>query len=86
MTARQAALLAACMGFCALHQLRLAGQHATLQVVAQEERALAITASCLARRDVLDLQRGAFVRLALGRFSHVLSVLRTLMPGVHPPG
>ena len=43
---------------------------------------LAVTASYLARRDILDLQRGAFVRLALGCFSHSLSVLRGLTPGL----
>ena len=85
MTARQTALLAACMGFCAMHQLQLASQPPSFHTVALEERMLANVASYLARRDILDLQRGAFVRLALGRFSHSLSVLKGLTPGLHLP-
>ena len=83
MTARQTALLAACMGFCAMRQLQLASQPPSFHTVALEERMLANVASYLARRDILDLQRGAFVRLALGRFSHSLSVLKGLTPGLH---
>ena len=80
-TARQAALLAACMGFCAMHQLQLASQPATLHTITLAEKALAVTASYLARRDILDLQRGAFVRLALGQLSQSLSVLQGLTTG-----
>ena len=71
------------MGFCALHQLQLATEPASVDALAREERALAVAASCLAQRDILDLQRGAFVRLALGRFSCFLSVLQDSMPGKH---
>lgn len=80
-TARQAALLAACMGFCALQQLQLSAEPASLDTVAAEEEALFAVCSILAVRGILVLQRGAFVRLALGRFSHSLLILKSLSPG-----
>ena len=66
-----------------MHQLQCASQPASLDSVASEERVLSTACSILAQRSIVDLQRGAFVRLALGRFSHALSALKGLTPGLH---
>ena len=79
--ARQGALLASCMGFCAMHQLQLSIQNPSIASIAAEEMALSTVCSILARREVLLLQRGSFVRMALGRFSHALSILKSLVTG-----
>lgn len=79
--ARQGALLASCMGFCAMHQLHLSIQTPSIASIAAEEMALSTVGSILARREVLLLERGAFVRMALGRFSHALASLRSLATG-----
>ena len=79
--ARQGALLASCMGFCAMHQLHLSLQAPSVASIAAEEMALSTVCSILARREVLLLQRGAFVRMALGRFSHALANLKSLATG-----
>ena len=79
--ARQGALLASCMGFCAMHQLQLSIQNPSIASIAAEEMALSTVCSILARREVLMLQRGSFVRMTLGRFSHALSILKSLVTG-----
>jgi hypothetical protein len=78
---KQGALWASCMGFCAVHQLQLSIQTPSISSIAAEEMALSTVCSILARRDALLLQRGAFVRMALSRFSHALATLKSLETG-----
>ena len=81
--ARQAALLAACLGFCAMQQLQILVQPPSLDAVSAQVDILTVVCSILAQREILGLQRGAFIRLALSRFSDALQLLRNLPAG--PP-
>ena len=83
--ARQAALLAACLGFCAMQQLQVLVQPPSLDIVSAQVDMLTVVCSILAQREILGLQRGAFIRLALGRFSDALQLLRRLPAGPSAP-
>ena len=83
--ARQAALLAACLGFCAMQQLQVLVQPSSLDTVGAQVDMLSAVSSILTQQEVLGLQRGAFIRLALGRFSDALQLLKDLPAGLCNP-
>lgn len=64
-----------------MQQLQVLVQPPSLDSVSAQVDMLSAASSFLTQQEVLGLQRGAFIRLALGRFSDTLQILKDLPAG-----
>ena len=65
-----------------MQQLQVLMQPPSLDTVSAQVDMLAAVSSILTQQELLGLQRGAFIRLALGRFSDALQLLKDLPAGL----
>ena len=65
-----------------MQQLQVLVQPPSLGTVSAQVDMLAAVSSILTQQELLGLQRGAFIRLALGRFSDALQLLKDLPAGL----
>ena len=64
-----------------MQQLQVLVQPPSLGTLSAQVDMLAAVSSILTQQELLGLQRGAFIRLALGRFSDALQLLKDLPAG-----
>ena len=64
-----------------MQQLQVLVQPPSLGTISAQGDMLAAVSTILTQQELLGLQRGAFIRLALGRFSDALQLLKDLPAG-----